>query len=332
MGWRFATLGEPQMSNPLPQVSHMLADDLQRSNEYTFGRTHINKRIDSAIRSDATSEGRVHQGVTLLNDWLNATHTYPEKTARLAQLDTLHLEQLVRDIFINIAHCQRQELFVTVTAQLAYVLGFADHRDAILTVAEIVSVLCNTDAFDINKESKYASLTIQSKVYLPPELIDSIENCQYLPPMVSEPEDITSNFECPHLTFNSPMLLGKNNTHAGNLCLDVANIQNKVALQLNTTFLSTVEEEPTHDLDTVEKLHQWKQFKAQSYDIYTMLVKQGNQFWLTHKYDKRGRQYAQGYHVTSQGSAFKKAMLELHTEELIEGAPNGEPARKIPTC
>ena len=53
----------------------------------------------------------------------------------------------------------------------------------------------------------------------------------------------------------------------------------------------------------------------------TLLAKQGNQFYLTHKVDKRLRLYAQGYHVTTQGSPFKKASIELHKEEIVNGAP-----------
>jgi DNA-directed RNA polymerase len=45
-------------------------------------------------------------------------------------------------------------------------------------------------------------------------------------------------------------------------------------------------------------------------------------FHLTHKVDKRGRIYSQGYHVNTQGAAFKKAMIELAKEELIEGVPH----------
>ena len=51
------------------------------------------------------------------------------------------------------------------------------------------------------------------------------------------------------------------------------------------------------------------------------MVSQGNRFYLTHKVDKRGRIYAQGYHITTQGTAFKKAMIELAEPEFIEGAP-----------
>jgi DNA-directed RNA polymerase len=43
-----------------------------------------------------------------------------------------------------------------------------------------------------------------------------------------------------------------------------------------------------------------------------------NEFYLTHRYDKRGRVYCQGYHVTYQGTPWNKAVLELADKEIIE--------------
>ena len=103
--------------------------------------------------------------------------------------------------------------------------------------------------------------------------------------------------------------------------LDTLNIMNKVALRLDTDFLSTVEEEPTFDLDTQDREDTWARFKQQSYHFYNVMATQGNRFYLTHKVDKRGRIYAHGYHINTQGSAFKKAMLELADGELIKGVP-----------
>jgi DNA-directed RNA polymerase len=49
------------------------------------------------------------------------------------------------------------------------------------------------------------------------------------------------------------------------------------------------------------------------------MINSGNEIYLTNKVDKRGRIYAQGYHITTQGTSFKKAMLELAHEELVTG-------------
>jgi len=51
------------------------------------------------------------------------------------------------------------------------------------------------------------------------------------------------------------------------------------------------------------------------------MVSQGNEFYLTNKVDKRGRIYSQGYHINTQGTSFKKAMIDLAHEELVTGMP-----------
>jgi hypothetical protein len=299
-------------------ITHMLPEDMQRSNEYLYCRKHINTYLDQAIRQDPDSEAKVVRGIQLLSDWLEGQY-HLSKMARLAQLDALHLEQMVRDIFIGICYCQTPELFVSVTAQLASKVGFDDHRDSILTMAEMVAVLCETDAFDIIKGNQEDSLLIQCNLKLPHELMDAITRSVYVPPMVCEPKEVTNNFESPYLTFNDCQILGRGNAHTGDICLDVINLQNSIPLKLAVDFLSTVEEEPSAELDSLEKKREWAEFKRQSYALYTHLVQQGNKIYLTHKVDKRGRLYAQGYHINSQGSAFKKAMLELHQEEIVNG-------------
>ena len=124
------------------------------------------------------------------------------------------------------------------------------------------------------------------------------------------------------MSYNDSLILGIGNDHAGDICLDVINTQNQTPLRLATDFLSTVEEQPSQPIKTADQAHQWKVFKQQSYYIYDMLTKQGNKFWLSHKVDKRGRLYAQGYHVNTQGNPFKKAIVELYNEEIVEGVPS----------
>ena len=139
--------------------------------------------------------------------------------------------------------------------------------------------------------------------------------------MLIQPEKLKHNRHNPHLTYNDSLILGKGNHHEGDICLDVLDSKNSVALSLDTEFLSSVEEEPKNAPTDHLQVQQWNVFKSQSYKVYTMLVTAGNRFYLTHKVDKRGRIYAQGYHVSTQGTSFKKASIELADKEVIEGVP-----------
>lgn len=298
----------------------MLAEDIQETNELRYLACHLDKRIQSEIHADPELMAKVHDGAKLLETWLAGTY-YPSKNQRLSQLKEFDLVSLTVKAYVQVAYCLRPESLVSVVSRFAIHLGFDDKVDAIITVAEILAVLCNTDAFHITKESKDAPLMCISALELPAELVSAIDHCRYPLPMVCEPPTITHNYESPYLTFNECQIAGKGNAHAGDICLDVINTQNQTPLSLATDFISSVEEEPSDPFDTVEEQQLWAQFKWESYEIYLLLAKQGNRFWLTHKVDKRGRIYAQGYHVNTMGAPFKKACIELADPELVEGVP-----------
>ncbi len=317
--------------------------EAQESLERRYSRKHIDGYIRDFINQNPVMQAKMEQGVSLIQDYMNQDY-YDSKNARIAQLKPMDIPALVLTIFTGIAYCLREELFTSVTAQLASRLKFSDKTAAITTVAELVAVLCNTDAFDINKANKGASLMVKSLIPLEGWLVRYIENSRYLPPMVCEPLEVKNNYSSGYLTHNDSLILGSGNHHEGDLCLDVINKLNRVQLRLDTQFLSTVEEDPSTEFTIewakdkaaekgrylsnaqakiqVEKaLENWHRFKKHGYELYTLLVQTGNCLHLTHKVDKRGRIYAQGFHITSQGSAFKKASLELYKEELVTGVP-----------
>lgn len=291
---------------------------LQEANEERYSRKHIDTKIRQEIDANVGMQEKLHLGVKLVKEYMSKDY-YASKMVRIAQLANLDVMALVMDIFVGIAYCQRPELFTSVSAQLASRLKFSDKTEAITTVAELMAVLCNTDAFDIEKESKMASLMVISRIPLSEVLVDFIDNSQHLPPMVCEPLELTHNYSSGYLTHNDSLILGTGNHHDGDLCLDVLNTMNKVRLQLATDFLCSMEEEPTFECNTQDKIDQWKAFKKQSYAFYSLIEQAGNQLYLCHKVDKRGRIYAAGYHINTMGTSFKKSMLELAQEELVEG-------------
>lgn len=327
--------------------------ELQTGNEQRYARKHIDKMIVDALKADASIVAKHALGVEMVKEFLTTHYWYEKqdgtvvdfdsKNQRLAQLQHINVEELVLDIFTGIAYVQRPELFTSVTAQLAGRLNMSDKTEAIQTVAEIVAVLCNTDAFDILKYSRGGSLMIVSTMELPDALLDYIEHSEYLPPMVCPPKTVRSNSESGYLTLNDSLILGSGNHHDGDICLDVINTVNAVPLSLDLEFLCQVEETPKEltidhikaeamkrgkilsDADAKIRLQRaidnWGSFKEQSYRFYSLMEQQGNEFYLLNKYDKRGRMYAQGYHITTQGSAFKKASVELAKKELVEGVP-----------
>jgi len=329
------------MSIEQPFQLHLPPKELQIINEKRFNPKHIDGRIRDEISATPANAARRSKGVELITEWMQEDW-YPSKRARLDQLVQLDLEELVTTIFTGIAYCQVPVLFTSISAQLAGRLGFSDKVESLTTIAELLAVLCETDAFDIVKPSRQASLQVVSQLELSEGLAASIDNATFLPPLVCPPKTVTCNHESGYYTHNDSLLLGKGNHHNGDLCLDVINLQNAIPLRFDLEFLCAVEEQPNTPI-TMENIQQaaleegvvltnwqakeeariqqenWLGFKTKSYEYYTLLAKQGNRMWFTHKWDKRGRLYTVGYHISYQSTSFKKASLELADEEIVAG-------------
>ena len=305
----------------MPYIETMQDVVAQETIEGNFNRKHIDTKIREAILGNPDMVKKIEHGVVLVNAYKAKTGYYASKARRVSQLVSIDVEALVLDCLVGVAYSIRAELFTSVTAQMAARLNFSDRTEAITTVAELLAVLCQTDAFDIFKEKRMSSLMLVSQIPLPDGLLSFIEDSQYLPPMVCEPLKLSHNHSSGYLTHNDSLILGAGNHHDGDLCLDVLNAMNKVAFKLDTEFLSKVEEEPTFEINTQDKVDQWAAFKKQSYRFYTLMAQNGNRFYFTNKVDKRGRIYSCGYHINPQGAPFKKASLELAHEELVEGVP-----------
>lgn len=296
---------------------HMLPRDMQLANEHSFSRKHIDGYILDALQTEDMQRAISH-GVSLLEEWQNQSY-YTSKDKRLDQLGDLDLHELVTKIMQGIAYVQKPELFTSVSAQLAGRLQFSDKPEAIATMAEMLAVLCETDMFDIIKESRQASLMIESRIPLSQELLQFIDNTTFQLPMVCSPEYVDHNRKSGYLSYNDSLILGSGNHHEGDLCLDVINLQNNIPLKLNIEFLKEQEMLPNFKIVTPEQREQWEAFKHASHRIWLLIYNQGNKFYLTNKVDKRGRLYSVGYHINTQGNQFQKAMVELADEEVVEG-------------
>lgn len=304
------------------QATLMLTDDIQRANEYRYARHHIDKYMRDYVLADVEVIPLLDKGVELLTDWVNTDFSYESKNVRVSALKGVDLRRIVEEIVIASAFCQHEELFTSFTARMAGILGWDDKKASITTVAEIVTVVCDTDLYDLGKANRFASWHIKSNITLSLELQDYIAGCAYLPPLVHKPAKLRHNKDTPYLTIPPESVILNKGHHNGDVCLDALDIKNSVALSLDLGFLCTFEEEPTSDLDSPEKVAMWTKTKQQQMDFCTLLAQQGNRFYLAHKYDKRGRVYAQGFHISTQGTPYRKAMLEFADKETINDIPS----------
>jgi hypothetical protein len=300
----------------------MLASDMQRANEHRFAKAHIDGYIRRYLAGEADVQAAIEQGIVLLEEWRNTEFSYDSKNVRMAQIRDLDLRSLITEVFVASAYAQRPELFISFTSKLAGTLKFSDKADSIKTIAEMVAVLSDTGVFLITKAHKYASLMVESNIVLTLELQRFVEGCAYLPPMLVPPEPLTSNRQAMNLTTGpESVILGSHNHHEHDVCLDVINQANEVALCLNLEFLCTVEESTHKPFENQDQQAEWERMRDQSHEMYKLMASQGNKFYLKNKWDKRGRKYVCGYHITTMGSPYKKASIDLHHKEAVTGVP-----------
>lgn len=162
---------------------------------------------------------------------------------------------------------------------------------------------------------------------IPHELQRELDCFQYPLPMVCKPNKLKTNRDTGYIVARGSAIL-RDNHHDEDICLDHLNRMNQVPLKVNSHTAGMIAnrwrnlDKPKEDEDQRDFLKRKKAFeKFDSTVRYVMkvLYEAGNRFYLTHKYDKRGRSYCQGYHVNYQGAPWNKAVIELADPELVHG-------------
>jgi len=159
-----------------------------------------------------------------------------------------------------------------------------------------------------------------------PDIQAEIDQYQFPLPMVVQPPVITTNQETGYLTCPGSIILKKNH-HDDDVCLDHINRMNSIRFSIDddTAFMiqnSWRNLDRAKDGEGVQEFQKrvraFEKYDRTSKDVIGKILSLGNEFYLTHKYDKRGRIYCQGYHVTYQGNPWNKAVIELADKEIVE--------------
>ena len=159
-------------------------------------------------------------------------------------------------------------------------------------------------------------------------LQEELDRFQFPLPMVIPPEPVEDNLDTGYLTERSSVILRDNHTD-DDVCLDHLNRLNQTAFSINLDVAMTIQNK-WKGVDKKKEDESWEDFKKRqkafekynrvAHDVIKLLIKEGNELYLTHRYDKRGRSYCMGFHITYQGTDWNKACLELAKKEhLLDG-------------
>lgn len=156
---------------------------------------------------------------------------------------------------------------------------------------------------------------------------DDLERYQYPLPMVIEPKEVKTNMDTGYLTIRTSVIL-KDNHHEDDVCLEHLNQMNRIKLRINHNVAQMVKNqwkgldkakpEETYE-DYQKRVRAFAKYDRTARDVMMMIEVSGNgEFYLTHRYDKRGRCYSQGYHINYQGNPWNKSVIQFAHEEVVE--------------
>ena len=293
----------------------------QREIEIMYSKRAMRDAIHREIYEDEAGAAIVHDCVRALKAWANQFY-YPSKDARILTLlkhtQEVSWEDVVESVIKIILEMRGATTYAACIGALAPKMPHEDQEDRAKTAAEILGVLAHVNIYDVDMSG--AETLIIPLIEPSTKLRAYQEQTKYLPPLICEPDTLKRNTDTAYMLKkrDSVILGGQINHHEKNVCLDNLNRFNSVPLTLNVKLLTTYSEQPKALIHDPEKKEQWETFVKNSYVVYKDLIQAGNEFYLTHKTDKRGRTYAQGYHCSTQGNSFRKAIVQLAEPEIVE--------------
>lgn len=158
---------------------------------------------------------------------------------------------------------------------------------------------------------------------IPPHVQREIDTYQYPLPMIVEPEHLVNNRMTGYQTIKGSLIL-KDNYHDDDICLDHLNRVNQTALAINYTVVRHIQNKwngigPYQEGEDVDKYRKrmkaFNKYDVCSREVIDFIAAASEEIYLTHRYDKRGRTYAQGYHVNYQGNDWNKACVQFPESE-----------------
>lgn len=208
-------------------------------------------------------------------------------------------------------------------ANVATMVGVLRHYFATAQeVAEELMKCVDADLADFDDETEMFIVLYEVNK----DVQEELDRFQFPLPMVIPPKELKENTDSAYLTAGrDSVILKSGNHHDGDVCLEHLNHINQIKLSINEKVMALVRNS-WKNLDkkkadeTVQEFRQrqraFEKFDRTAKDVMSLLLSEDNELYLTHKYDKRGRTYCQGYHVNYQGNPWCKATVEFADKEV----------------
>lgn len=207
-------------------------------------------------------------------------------------------------------------------AELPTIVGLLrSHCQTAQEVVDLIQKMCELDLCHWHpiQHVLVTAITISEDVQA------ELDRFQFPLPMVIEPREVKTNRDTGYILNRGSIILKKNH-HGDDVCLGHINRQNRIKLTINRDTAQMVKnswrnldkpKEGESKEDFEKRKRAFEKYDRTCHDVIDLLTEHGNEFYLTHKYDKRGRIYCQGYHISYQSAPWNKAQIELADKEVI---------------
>lgn len=287
----------------------------QSTFEHTLHPYHISKDIQEYLLDKYTDE--IDSLTTSLREYISQSY-WDSKNERLQAINKDLTKVILNILTQTVLIASDYVPLLSICSSVSF--GLSRYHD-IQTCADVLWLINQTDLIlIIDDDTRY----IQSNMELPDELVNRLTLMCVLPPMLVKPRTLRHNKSCGYLTINKDSLIlgDKENYHDEYISLDVLNTLNSQALCLDLDICYKFQKEfkSEFDKDTDEYLNQRKTYERakEQFEFFRDKI-QDKTIFFTHKVDKRGRVYSQGYQFNTMGTSFEKACINLKTKEFVEG-------------
>jgi hypothetical protein len=196
------------------------------------------------------------------------------------------------------------------------------HADASQRTVDMIEKCIDAQLVDWNETTQQLIVVF----LISDDVQADLDRFQFPLPMVIPPRKVRDNRDTGYYTSRNSIILRKNH-HDDDVCLDHINRVNRIRFSIDFDTARMIANRWRHldkpkvgesRADFDKRVKAFRKYDRTAKEVIDTLLQYGNEFYLTHKYDKRGRVYCQGYHVNYQGAPWNKAVIELADREFVE--------------
>lgn len=175
---------------------------------------------------------------------------------------------------------------------------------------KVLDSLIVADYLDFNENNQ-----IVTRFTLNKEDTEKLSKMMYPLPMVMKPNTLKRNSDNGYYFLPRSSVVLRTSFYKGYVNLSHLNRVNSIPLRINQAVLDNRTHVPKKDIPNVKDKANWNKYVRQQREVVESY--KDITFYLTHKYDKRGRVYCQGYHISYQSDDFTNALVEFADGEKV---------------